>query len=216
MLRARFLLPILLASCAAPLRPPPSAPEPAQSKSEVEAILAGLERSFYSHWGAVEATPEYARLREGSVPLLRGIADANGEHALMALRVLARRAPQEEFSPEARAILYAAAFTREHNFVRWGVISPSGFLPGVYGVEFIRLGETAAPYLKGSLRDTRRARVECASGEPVNRAQGDRVCDYAWVFLAQIFDRPLAYHADPLRRDPQIRELETWLDRRRR
>jgi hypothetical protein len=44
---------------------------------------------------------------------------------------------------------------------------------------------------------------------------GDRVRDYAWVFLATIYDRPLAYHPDPERRDEQIRQLELWLDRRK-
>jgi hypothetical protein len=51
--------------------------------------------------------------------------------------------------------------------------------------------------------------------ERTNRAQADRVCDYAWVFLATMFDRPLAYHPDPRHRDPQIHELDLWLDRRR-
>jgi hypothetical protein len=41
------------------------------------------------------------------------------------------------------------------------------------------------------------------------------VCDYAWVLLSLVFDRPLAYTPDPQGRDPQIRDLDAWLDRRR-
>jgi hypothetical protein len=47
------------------------------------------------------------------------------------------------------------------------------------------------------------------------RIREDRVCDYAWVMLATMFDRPLGYHEDPRLRDPQIKELDLWLDRRR-
>jgi hypothetical protein len=48
------------------------------------------------------------------------------------------------------------------------------------------------------------------------RIQQDRICDYAWILLATIFDRPLAYHEDPRLRDPQIHELDVWLDRRKK
>ena len=52
-------------------------------------------------------------------------------------------------------------------------------------------------------------------GERINRIQGDRVCDYAWIFIATIINRPFSYHPDPTRRDPQIKELDLWLDRQR-
>jgi hypothetical protein len=122
-----------------------------------------------------------------------------------------RQAPEERFGPTARAILNAAALAREADFTRWGAISPAGFLPGVYGQELLRLGAAAAPYLRPLLRDRRRA----PSAEPAGRVQGDRVCDYAWVLLATIFDRPLAYHPAEEIRDEQIRQMDLWLDRRK-
>ena len=208
-----LVLALLLASCGAP-PPEPSPPARGDVRAETLALLESLERSFYSHWGSVESTAEYRRLRDDQIPILREIADSNGEQALMALRVLARRAPGERFTPAAKAILYWSVFQRDAFFNRWGVISKSGFLPGVYGHEMMALGTAAAPYLQKSLRDTRRAPVFGGEEERTNRIQGDRVCDYAWVFLATLFDRPLIYHADPQLRDPQIQELDLWLDRR--
>ncbi len=207
---------LLLASCAAPPPPAPAAPpppDPAALRIEARAALVALERSFYDHWGSVERTAAYGKLRPAHVPFLRELVDANGEHALMALRVLSRLAPEEGFSAEARAIVYARVLERETNFARWGVISPSGFLPGVYGAELLALKAAAGPHLQRLLVDRRRAPVVGGEGERTSRAQGDRVCDYAWVLLATIFDRPLAYYEDPRLRDEQIRQLDLWLDR---
>jgi hypothetical protein len=210
-----LILLLLLASCGTPA-PPPATPPPVDVRAETLALLESLERSFYSHWGSVDSTLEYRRIRDEQIPVLRQIADSNGEQALMALRILARRAPQERFSPAAKAILYWSMFQRETFFNRWGVISKSGFIPGIYGAEMMSLGAAAAPYLQKSLGDTRRAPVFGGEEERTSRIQGDRVCDYAWVLLATMFDRPLAYHADPRLRDPQIQELDLWLDRRGR
>jgi hypothetical protein len=143
------------------------------------------------------------------------VADANGEHALMALRVLSKLAPAERFSDAAKAILYVGTLERETNFARWGVISPRGFLPGVYGAELLALKGASGAFLQRLLKDRRRAPVVGGEGERTSRAQGDRVCDYAWVFLATVFDRPLAYYEDPSLRDEQIRQMDLWLDRRK-
>jgi hypothetical protein len=210
-----LLLLLFLGSCAAPA-PPPPLPERGDVRAETLALLESLDRSFYLHWGSVDSTAEYRRIRDDQVPVLREIADSNGEHALMALRILARRAPAERFSPAAKAILYWTAFQRETFFNRWGVISKTGFIPAVYGDEMLSLGAAVAPYLQKSLRDPRRAPVFGGEDERTSRIQADRVCDYAWVMLATMFDRPLIYHADPRLRDPQIQELDLWLDRRGR
>ena len=210
MIRASLLL--LLASCAPSLPPAPRpASPPSPSEAETAGILSTLERAFYDHWGAVEATAPYARLSPAHVPLLRRIAEENGEPALMALRVLERLAPEETFTPEARAILYAAALSRETNFRRWGVVTPEGFLPGVYGAEMAALGEAVVPLLRDRLRDTRRAWVFGAPGEEANRLRADRVCDYAWFLLAGIRGLPLDSPERPERRDPLIRDLERRL-----
>jgi hypothetical protein len=212
----RVLLLALMASCAAPPPPRAAAPDRAAVRAETVALLESLEKNFYSHWGSVESTADYARLRDEQIPILRDIADSNGEQALMALRVLAKRAPSERFTPSAKAILYWTVFQREAVFNRWGVISKSGFLPGVYGYELMAIGGPAGPVFQKSLRDRRRAPVFGSEEERTSRIQEDRVCDYAWVMLATMFDRPLAYHTDPRLRDPQIQELDLWLDRRPR
>ena len=215
-MRKILILLLGLASCHQPA--PPQAPrvDPDARKREVVALLTTLEKNFYAHWGSVESTSEFAKLRDEDVPLLREIADSNGEQALMALRILAKRAPGERFSPAAKAILYWTVFARDTVYNRWGIISKSGFLPGVYGQELLTLGAPAAPYFQQSLRDVRRIEVFGTEDTRQSRIQQDRVCDYAWVLLATIFDRPLAYHEDPRLRDPQIHELDLWLDRRKK
>ena len=212
-MRTLLILLLGLASCQAPPPPAPK-PDPGARKREVLALLESLERSFYSHWGSVEATKEYASLRDDDIPILREVADSNGDHALMSLRILAKRAPGERFSPAAKGILYWTVFARDTFYNRWGLVSKSGFLPGVYGQEVLMLGAAAAPYFQQSLRDTRRIAVFGTEEERTSRRQQDRVCDYAWVLLATIFGRPVAYHEDPRLRDPQIHELDLWLDRR--
>lgn len=210
----RSLLVVLLlpAACAAPPPAPARPTSPVRDlPAEAREALDLLEASFYVHWGAVERSPAFQRLGREHVPALRELVNANGPRAVLALRALERLAPEERAAPAARAILYAAALAREGDFTRWGAISPSGFLPGVYGQELLRLGAAAAPYLQPLLRDRRRA----PSAERAGRVQGDRVCDYAWVLLATIFDRPLAYHPDAENRDAQIRKLDLWLDKRR-
>ncbi len=211
--------PLLLwaTSCAAP-PPPPAAPPPVPtvSREEVVRALASLERSFYVHWGAVEGTPDFAKLRDAHVPILREIADANGEQALTAFRVLRRLAPRETFTEAAQAILYATAFEREENFLRWGVLSKTGILPGVYGDEMMALRGAVVAYLQKSLTNRRAARLQGREeAERAGRRREDRVCDYAWVILATLLGRPVEYAEDPLYRDPQIREFDLWLNRRR-
>lgn len=211
--RTTLVLLLFLGACAAP-PPPPPPPDPGAAKAETIELLESLEKSFYTHWGSVESTSEYAKLGPDRVGFLREVADANGPLSLMALRVLAKRAPGERFTAAAKSIIYCSALQRETCFNRWGVISPAGFLPGVYGNELLSLGAAAGRDLQRALRDTRRAPVLGGQDERIGRLQADRVCDYAWVFLATIFDRPLVYHADPRHRDPQIHELDLWLDRR--
>lgn len=216
-MRKTLILLLGLASCHAPPPPPPvPAVDPDAPRKEVLSILESLEKSFYAHWGSVESTAEYRKIREEHLPILRRIADSNGEYALVALRILEKRAPSERFSPAAKAILYWTVFARDTMYNRWGVISKGGFIAAVYGQEVLDLGATAAPYFQQSLRDGRRAMVFGTEEERDSRIRKDRVCDYAWVLLSTIFNRPMAYHEDPRLRDPQIQELDLWLDRRRK
>jgi len=214
-MRTLLILLLGLASCQAPAPPAPK-PDPGARKREVLALLDSLERSFYSHWGSVESTKEYAALRDGDVPILREVADSNGEQALTALRVLAKRAPSERFSPAAKAILYWTVFARDVVVNRWGLFTKDGFLPGVYGQEVIDLGPAAAPYFQQSLRDERRVAVFGVQEDRQNRIRQDRVCDYAWAILCATFGRRMQVVEDPRLRDDQIRELDLWLDRRRK
>jgi len=214
-MRTLLILLLGLASCQAPPPPAPK-PDPGARKREVLALLESLERSFYSHWGSVEATKEYASLRDDDIPILREVADSNGDQALMALRVLAKRAPSEHFSPAAKAILYWTVFARDVVVNRLGLLSKDGFLPGVYGQEVIALGPDAAPYFQQSLRDVRRVAVLGEREQREGRIRQDRVCDYAWAILCTVFGRPMQVVEDPRLRDDQIRELDLWLDRRRK
>lgn len=216
-MRARLVvLVLLLGGCAAPTPAPPPAPPAADPRREALEVLQALEAGFADHWGSVETTAAFRRLSSAHEIPLREIADANGPLALMALRVLDRLASKEVFTPEARAHIYAAAFGRETDFARWGVVGPTGFLPGVYGAELLALGDAATGPLRPRLVDRRRAPIRAGRAEEAaNRLQGDRVCDYAWIFLATIHDRPLAYFTEAARRDEAIRRFDLWLDRRK-
>lgn len=214
-MRTLLILLLGLASCQAPPPPAPK-PDPGARKREVLALLDSLERSFYTHWGSVEGTKEVASLRDTDVPILREVADSNGEQALTALRVLAKRAPSERFSPSAKAILYWTVFARDGVINRWGLITKDGFLPGVYGQEVIALGADAAPYFQQSLRDERRVGVLGEREQREGRIRQDRVCDYAWAILCTMFGRPMQVVEDPRLRDDQIHQLDLWLDRRKK
>jgi hypothetical protein len=207
----------LLAGCARPAPGPPPAEllDPARLRRETLETLEALERGFYTHWGAVERTREFARLTPRHAPELRRVAEANVPASLMALRVLDRLAPAgESFGAEARAILYVSALERETNFARWGAPAPDGILPGIYGQELIALGGAAAPHLRRLLADRRRAPVRGAgSADRRNALRGDRVCDYAWLFLAAILGKPVVYEDDPDLRDARIRAFDLELDR---
>ena len=211
---------LLASGCAAAPAPAPGpadppGPPPGEVRRKALAALDDLEAGFDDHWGSVERTAAFRRLSAVHVPVLRATADANGPQALMALRVLERLAPEESFSVAARAHIYAAALARERSFARWGAIGPAGFLPGVYGAELLKLGAAATVPLRRLLTDRRRAPIRAGRAEEAaNRLQGDRVCDYAWVFLATIHDRPIAYFTDPHDRDEAIRQFDLWLDRR--
>lgn len=183
-------------------------------RKEAISILESLEETFYDHWGSVESTAPYARLREEHLPILREMVNSNGTLALMALRVLQKRSPGERFPTSVRAIIYWSGFQRETCFNRWGVISARGFLPGIYGQELLELGPEIVPYLQRSLRDDRRAPVVGGEEERTSRIQADRICDYAWVLLAALYHRPVDYNPDPRLRDPQIHALDLWIDRR--
>jgi len=215
-MRARLAVLVLLGSCAAPPPAPPPAPPAVDPRREALDVLHTLEAGFEDHWGSVETTAAFRRLSPAHEIPLREIADANGPLALMALRVLDRLPSKEVFTPEARAHIYAAALGRETNFTRWGVVGPTGFLPGVYGAELLSLKDAATGPLRPLLVDRRRAPIRAGRAEEAaNRLQGDRVCDYAWIFLATIHDRPLAYFTDSARRDEAIRRFDLWLDRRK-
>lgn len=214
-MRKILILLLGLAACQTPPPPPPK-PDPDARRKQVIALLSALDNGFYSHWGSVESTREYAALQESDAPVLREIADSNGDQALTALRVLGKLAPRERFSPAAKAILYWTVFARDALYNRWGLLSRSGFLPGIYGQEVLDLGAAAVPYFQQSLRDERRVGVFGTAEARASRIQQDRVCDYAWAILSTMVGRPMDYVEDPRLRDLQIHDLDLWLDRRKK
>ena len=214
-MRTSILL-LLLTACSAPPPPPPPAPLPPKPPLAQETLtaLSALEATFYTHWGSIDNTEPFGRLGLEHVPPLLEAAHSGGTRSLMAFRILTRLAPDESFSEEAKAILYTSALRREKDFSRWGVISKQEYLPGVYGDELMKIGEAVVPFLRDLLSDRRLAPVIASPGVWQNRANRDRVCDYAWVMVAKIVGRKTVYRNEPRLRDPQIREMGYWLDRR--
>lgn len=218
LMRACFAALLMLAGGCVAAAPTPTtdAPAPPDYRREALEVLEALEASFEDHWGTLEATAPFRGLTGAHVPALKEVAGANGPQALMALRVLDRLSPAESLPRAARAQVYASALGRETRFARWGAVGPTGFLPGVYGAELLALGTAATDPLRPLLSDRRRASIRAGRAEEAaNRLQGDRVCDYAWIFLATIHDRPIGYFSDPVARDEAIRRFDLWLDRRK-
>jgi hypothetical protein len=135
---------------------------------------------------------------------------ARGESAFLALEALRVADPAAYGALPAgeRAGIYIDALKSSIFFNAWGVPGYQ-FTPTAHAL--IALGDDAGAALAPLLADCRPAPLSGSQGATTSRIYGNRVCDYAWVFISEIKRRPCTYTQDPAERDEAIALLRKEL-----
>lgn len=147
---------------------------------------------------------------DASSLLLQHVA-AKGETAFLSLEALREADPTAYHSlpVQQRVSIYMKILRSNIFYNAWG-------LPGYQLTEtshaLISLGDAAISALKPLLTDQRLAPVSGSEDATTSTMYGNRVCDYAWVFISEILGRPYNYSTDTRERDVQIVDLRRTLD----
>ena len=163
---------------------------------------------------AAQAVPAFgaesvrlARLLGGAATdLLLEQIGARGDTAFLALEALRVGDPAayDAIPSTERAEIYAATLRTNVFYNTWG-------LPGHQLTEttraFLALKDDAIALLLPLLADRRPAPLAGSRDATASSAYKNRVCDYAWVFICEIRQRPYTYSQDPEERDRSIEEL---------
>jgi hypothetical protein len=175
---------------------------------------AQLERDSESQVPAFAAT-SVKLAREGgekTTDFLLEKIHSGRPSAFIALEAL-READVRSFDrieAQERAAIYAAELRRNTYFNGWG-------LPGFYltptATALIGLREEAVAALAGSLNDTEPALLTGSEEATTSKIFGNRICDYAWVFINEIRGIAYAYSQHPADRDKGIKSLLRSLER---
>jgi len=142
-------------------------------------------------------------LGQKATPLLRARATSKGPSALLALEALrgADPAAYAALPASERAAIYVEALRSSVYFNAWGA---PGLRISDTAQALVALGEPAAAALRPLLGDQRPAPLSGSNSATYSSTYGNRVCDYAWVFLSEIDKRPYRFDPDPAERDKQI------------
>ena len=140
---------------------------------------------------------------------VRGHADRSAFHLLMYLR---RQAPDacDAIPPETRAKILCDSLSHAQVLNDFGYLEPLAV--GAAGRELVGLGEPAIPYLVSLLCDTGLAPVFGSEEALKADTLVYRRCDYAYVFVMLILDRPFEFSDTPAARDVLIEEVRRELD----
>jgi hypothetical protein len=130
--------------------------------------------------------------------------------AFLALEALRASDPQafERIPAEQRARIYADALRESLFFNAWGL---PGYKLTDTALAFIALGEPAVTALTPLLGDSAQAPLEGSEDSTTSSAYGNRICDYAWVFINEIRKKDYAYPESVAERDQGIRDLTRTL-----
>jgi hypothetical protein len=150
------------------------------------------------------------RLGRGATDLLLGRIRARGRTAFLALEAL-RAADENAFTALPtieKAEIYSEALSSNVFFNAWGV-------PGYQLTEtsraLISLGEEAIDPLRRLLDKQEPAPLSGSQEATTSRMYGNRIRDYAWVFINEILGHPYVYALDPAERDARISDLRRAL-----
>jgi hypothetical protein len=141
--------------------------------------------------------------------LLEGIK-VRGNEALLTVEALRESDPDTYnlLPAEERAECYVDALLTNIFYNTWGL---PGYQLSATSRALISLGEKAVAALKPLLCDRRFAPHSGSKDATASNVYGNRVCDYAWVFISEIMHRPYAYSQSPAERDLAIDELRASL-----
>jgi len=152
------------------------------------------------------------RLGPAATAMLVQKLQARGADAFLALEALrvADPAGYAALPAAERAAVYAAALQHGVYFNSWG--QPGMSLTDTAHA-FAALGNDAVAVLVPLLADTRAAPSSGSQDATLSRANGNRVCDYAWVLINDARGMDYAYSPSPADRDREIAAMRASLTR---
>jgi hypothetical protein len=130
---------------------------------------------------------------------------AGGKTAFLALEALreADKSAYDALPVQKRVDTYIDTLTNNVFYNAWGV-------PGYHLTDTARaligLGAAAVPPLKALLDDEREAPLSGSQDATTSKMYGNRVCDYAWLFICEIKGWRCQYGREPAERD-EAREM---------
>lgn len=132
--------------------------------------------------------------------------------AFIALEALRESDPRAfcQIPVRQRAEIYVAELRRNIFFNAWGL---PGHMLTPTSQALIALGEDAVPALAPLLADTSEAPLHGSEDATTSSAYGNRICDYAWVFISEIRNLKYDYSERPADRDPAIESLRRSLEK---
>ena len=146
------------------------------------------------------------RLGTEATSLLLQEVKNHGSTAFLALEALREADPKHyrSIATRERTDIYVDALKRNLFFNAWGL---PGYQLTTTAHALIDLGKNAVEALKPLLSDGRTAPLSGSQDATTSTMYGNRVCDYAWVFISEIQRRPYNYSQNPVERDRDIEVL---------
>jgi hypothetical protein len=143
--------------------------------------------------------------------ILVGHVRARGNTALLALEVLreADRKAYDSIPAAERIEVYAHSLENSDFFNTWGL---PGYQLTATSRALIALGDEAVSRLRTLLEDQRSAPLSGSQDATTSKMYANRVCDYAWVFIAEIKQEHYEYFQSPNKRDVAIKALRRQLN----
>lgn len=137
--------------------------------------------------------------------------EAKGKTALLALEAWREADPDRyaTFSSQIKAQIYVNALQNNLFYNTWGV---PGFQLTQTAYALIALGDEAISTLKPLLDDQKPALLSGSRDATTSTMYGNRVCDYAWVFISEIKKLSYQYLQHPTARDREIERLRQKLE----
>lgn len=150
------------------------------------------------------------RLGTEAADLLLQEIKNQGNTAFLALEALREADPgaYRAIASRERANIYVDALKNNVFYNAWGL--PRYQLTATAQALF-DLGEAAVEALKPLLADERTAPLSGSEDATTSTMYGNRVCDYAWVFISEIQHRSYNYSQNPVERDRDIAALRREL-----